>query len=234
MKHRNILLVVFFLTLFVFQQAQAGATIPPLEYPSQINVAPANTNILFSTVQVYVYKLVNGSGALLPSRERCVWPDHFGIYGCGDNFPPGLLEPEGYLIVNVEQDYLRDVLATEMNLAQITPDPEGEALKAQAIASRSVASWKSANGPWDNGFGEPYGVWPRINNSNTYQVFVPGAHNTSAYKSAIDAAIDGTNRQYLQYVIGNNHVIDASFAADMLGAVTVNGDASAPYLLSVS
>ena len=192
MKYKNILLIVFFLTLFVFQQVQAGATILSLENLSQINAAPANTNILFSTVQVYVYKLEDGSGALLPTHERCVWPDHFGVYGCGDDWPPGTLEPEGFLIVNVEQDYLRDVIATEMNLAQIIPDPQGEALKAQAIASRSVASWKSDHGPWDNGFGEPYGVWPRINNSNTYQVFVPGAHNTSAYKSSIDTAVGNT------------------------------------------
>lgn len=220
MKHKNILLVVFFLSLFVFQQVQASATIPSLERPSQIIAAPLNTNILFSTVHVYVYKLVSTTGALLPSRERCAWPDDFGVYGCGDNFPPGSLEPDGFLIVNVEQDYLRDVIATEMNLAQIPP--ELEALKAQAIASRSVASWKSDNGPWDNGFGEPYGVWPRINNSNTYQVFVPGAHNTSSYKSAIDAAVDGTTRQFLQYVIGDNNVIDASFAADMLVHLGIN------------
>lgn len=235
MKHKNILLVAFFLTLFVFQQVQAGATIPLLENPSQINAAPANTNILFSTVQVYVYKLVPNSGSIQnpDSPELCAWPRDFGVYGCGNDYPPGLLEPEGFLIVNVEQDYLRDVLATEMNLAQITPDPGGQALKAQAVASRSVASWKSSNGPWDNGFGEPYGVWPRINNSNTYQVFVPGAHNTSSYKSALDVAVDGTTGQYLQYVIGDNHVIDASFAADMLGAVTVDGDASAPYLKGI-
>jgi hypothetical protein len=39
MKHKNISLVVFFLTLFVFQQVQAGSTMPLAENLSQINAA---------------------------------------------------------------------------------------------------------------------------------------------------------------------------------------------------
>jgi len=46
MKHKNILLVVFFLTLFVFQQVQAGETMPP-NNPPQINPAPSNVGILY-------------------------------------------------------------------------------------------------------------------------------------------------------------------------------------------
>ncbi len=41
MKHKNFLLVTFFLTLFAFQQVQAGAIMPPKENPSQISFAPA-------------------------------------------------------------------------------------------------------------------------------------------------------------------------------------------------
>jgi len=62
MKHKNILLTVFFLTLFISQPARADATIPPVKTAPQINGAPANTNILYPFVYVYVYKLVDGIG----------------------------------------------------------------------------------------------------------------------------------------------------------------------------
>lgn len=41
MKHKRTLLIVFFLTLFVFQQVQADATPPSAKNPSQINALPA-------------------------------------------------------------------------------------------------------------------------------------------------------------------------------------------------
>jgi hypothetical protein len=41
MKHKNLLLLVFFLSSFVFQQVQAGATIPSVRKPSEMNAAPA-------------------------------------------------------------------------------------------------------------------------------------------------------------------------------------------------
>ena len=144
MKRKNMLLIVFLLTIFVFQQVQASGVILPVNKSNKMHANSVNANILFDSVHIYVYKLVDGSGAIEVPSTRCVWPDHFGEYGCGDDYPPGTLEPEGFLIVNVEQDYLRDVLATEMNLAQIAPDSDGQALKAQAVASRSVASWKSS------------------------------------------------------------------------------------------
>lgn len=40
MRHNKLLLLVFLLTLFVFQQVQAGATMPPKEDPSQNSLAP--------------------------------------------------------------------------------------------------------------------------------------------------------------------------------------------------
>jgi hypothetical protein len=42
MKYKKILLVVFFLTLFIFQQVRAGAIVPSADNPSQVNLAPAN------------------------------------------------------------------------------------------------------------------------------------------------------------------------------------------------
>jgi hypothetical protein len=50
MKHKKILLIVFFLTLFIFQQVQASATIPQTENPFQINPAPVSANILKADV----------------------------------------------------------------------------------------------------------------------------------------------------------------------------------------
>jgi hypothetical protein len=238
MKHKNFLLVAFFLTLFVFQQVQAGATIPSNK-TSLINVAPANT-VLFDTVYVYMYPLVPLTGELA-SSTKCQWPNN--DYGCGSTPPPIMDQsPTGsFFRVNVEDDsskgtYLRDVIATEMNLAELHP-PEPEALMAQTVAARTFASWKSANGPWDNGQGQNSGVCPYINNSRTYQVYIPGAHVDSGYPSEITKAVDDTKGQFLQYVFpnGTKHAIDASFAADMLGAVTQDGGdpINAPYKVGV-
>jgi len=58
MKHKNILLVVFFLTLFVFQQVQAGETMPS-NNPPQINPAPANVGILYNRVR-FISDTMNG------------------------------------------------------------------------------------------------------------------------------------------------------------------------------
>jgi hypothetical protein len=40
MKYKKILLIVFLLTLFVFQQAQASAKAPFVKNLSQVNLAP--------------------------------------------------------------------------------------------------------------------------------------------------------------------------------------------------
>ncbi len=232
MKHRNILLVVFFLSLFVFQQVRAGPTLP---LQSQNDSAPASVNVLRSNVYVYMFQLKSNTGGFLnDTPERCSWPDNFGVFGCGSNYadlPP--LDPAGFLNVDVEQYYLRDVIAVEMDLVELSP--ESEALKAQAVASRTVANWKSVHGPWDTGDGYPQTKKDTgtINNSNEYQVYDPGAHNTSAYKSVIDAAVDETKGQFLQYIMKINgqtyHAIDAEFFADV-ALRTTNGDlVSAPY-----
>jgi hypothetical protein len=219
MKRKNLLLIVFFLSLFVSQQVQAGATTP---FQAQINLFPANS-VLFSQFQIYIYHLTN-SGVITPDHKLCSYPRDFGVYGCGSEFPDqDILDPAGFYYIG-EQYYLQNVLPNEMNFAQILPD--AEALKAQAVASRTVGSWKSANGPWDDGKGNPYGVRPRINNSTTYQVFIPGTYTQSGYQSDIHSALTATQYQYLQY---NNHAIDAEFFADV-ALKTTDGDlTSAPY-----
>jgi len=227
MKHRRILLIVFFLALFVFQQVQAGGTMPLAEKPPRINAAPANTNILFPTIKVYVYPLVEGSGALLnpASPILCAFPydvEH-NTYGCGtmnSNPDDGVQNPD---YIDVENYYLKDVIGTEMNVNGIPP--EIEALKAQALASRTVASWKAVYNPWTviDGVNS-------INNSITYQAFIPGSYglSSSTIQGAIDSAISGTQNQFLS--AGDGHTIDAEFSSDMEGKSRNEGK---PYLIEI-
>jgi len=65
-------------------------------------------------------------------------------------------------MVTVDPYYLRDVITIEMNVAEIPPTPqELPALKAQAVAARTVASWKAANMGYVLG---QEGGWGYINN----------------------------------------------------------------------
>jgi hypothetical protein len=215
MKHKNTLLVVFFLTLFVSQQVQAGATTPFAEKPLQIN-APASANILFSTFHVYVYKLVPpteiNSGSILPSHELCTYNDinNPNSYGCGSELPYSG-DPQNpnnqdtvKLFFYVDSDYyLKNVLPNEMDFAKISP--ELEALKAQTVAARTVASWKSV---WDQTYGDL-----AIDNSTAFQVFIPGTFNDYLnYQADVNTALNVTSGQFLS--AGDGHTIDAEFGSE--------------------
>jgi hypothetical protein len=69
MKHKNILLVAFVLSLFVFQQVQAGAITPFAKNPLQTNPDLANAGILYPNLYVYIYQLIpppqNNPGAIM-------------------------------------------------------------------------------------------------------------------------------------------------------------------------
>jgi len=190
MKRKNILLVVFFLTLFVFQQVQAGGAMPSIGNPRQINVAPVSVGILYDPLYVYVYKLVPpdqvNSGSIQIPPTQCEWPNT--DYGCGSEPPGSLREPEGFFHVAGDY-YLRNVLPNEMDFAEITPN--AEALQAQVIASRTDASWKSANQP--EAVVRGFNV---INNSTQFQVFIPGTYNAYPnYQIDIDTALNATQGQ---------------------------------------
>jgi hypothetical protein len=227
MKHKNILLVVFFLTLFIFQQAQAGGTVPIMGDPLQVNVAPASVGILYDTLYIYVYQLVPANnpinpGAIQDPPTQCEWPAT--AYGCGSEPPGGLREPEGFFHV-AEDYYLRNVLPNEMNFAEITPDSGAEALKAQAIAARTVASWKSANFPQEV-VRQTFNV---INNSTQFQVFVPGTYNDyPSYQDEIETTLNATQGQYLS--AGDGHTVDAEFSSDVEG---ISNDGGQTYLKPV-
>ena len=112
-----------------------------------------------------------------------------------------------------------------MNFAEILPDPDAEALKAQAVAARTVASWKSAQQP--EAIVRGFNV---INNSTQFQVFIPGTYNDYPnYQTDIDIALNATQGRYLS--AGDGHTIDAEFFADVVSAT--GSDPSKSYLTTV-
>jgi hypothetical protein len=147
MNRKNLLLVVFFLTLFVFQQVQAGRVLPSSGRLSEMNMPLANT-FLFGDVYVQIYPLIDGR--IVPGSSACTLPNTGG--GCPDADPPTWCKTGSanqdptykFYYLCTDQDYLPDVLAGEMDLVDIYP-PELEALKAQAVAARTFASYKSKN-----------------------------------------------------------------------------------------
>ncbi|MBI2759272.1 MAG: hypothetical protein HYX49_11410 [Chloroflexi bacterium] len=86
MKRKNMLLVVFFLALFVFQQVQAGGNLPSTGRPSEMNVPLANT-FLFDDVYVQIYPL-NDSGRIIPGSSPCTLPNTSGVGDCPNIQPP--------------------------------------------------------------------------------------------------------------------------------------------------
>jgi hypothetical protein len=222
MKHKNFLLITFFLTLFVFQQVQAGATMPPKENLSQVSFAPAYAPL--PTINVFVLALREDNNAIDYSINgdkpyKCLYA--YQYYGCGIIDPEQPTAARNPVPISVDPYYLRDVIAIEMNVGQIPPTlRELPALKAQAIAARTVADWKFINQPQDEDFGT--GVIG-INNSTQYQVFIPGSYNNfPSAQSLIDRAITETQGQFLSYESdgtypdGTRKTIDAEFSSDII------------------
>ena len=219
MKHKKLLLVVFLISLFVFQQVQAEAPLPHSETLPQIQFVPVNTKTLYDHVYVDVYQL-KPDGSLADGHILCSWPLTATIYGCGFGagfIPKSPLENEGFLNVSVEQYYLPDVLATEMDTVDIPPVLA--ALKAQAVASRTHASWKTFWGPArvverrdDNG--NIIATFNIINNSTDYQAFIPGVYDisSSGIQTEVFRAVSETTNQYLSP--NDVNTIDAEFGSD--------------------
>jgi hypothetical protein len=227
MKYKNILLVVFFLSLFVFQQAQASAKRPLVENPSGINLSPAS--IPLDHIWVWVFHLNPNNGELMNIPPiPCYYQDP--EFGCAEvgGYP---YEPNP-IYIDIENDYLPDVLAREMDVA--VNYPTLEALKAQVLAARTVATWKAITP------GQYYGQSNYINNSTDYQVFIPGSYDS--YKNPndpaaaqqiqgwISQAVSETQGQYLSYN-GSDETIDAEFGGDFIGQSVPEGSKS--YLISI-
>ncbi len=207
MKHKKIFLIVFLLTLFVFQSAQAGTIMPSVEDPSQPNSTSADASFANLPV-IYMYHLIDPGGEIADNPPVQCWTlgsgDH--AYGCGTGDPEQPDNPRNPIYgLDVERYYLKDLLPREMDVAQ--NDPTLNALKAQAIAARSFATFKSVNP-----------VAHPFNNSTEYQVYIPGSYNTysnrnngDGVRQMISDAISSTTGQYLSY---GGHNIDAQFGGD--------------------
>ena len=205
-RSKTLLFFVIFILLFFQQQQQQEANAQNLPSVGNLssNQSPQNSG-LPDTVVVYMMKL-NANGAIL-NGEFCNHGDDADT-GCVE-YESGLLYPppfdqyvtpkvsgtENPLEVNVDHYYLYNVLPREMDVA--TYDPPLAALKAQALASRSIAEWKADKR--HNQFDE----FKSVDNSTDFQVFKPGSfdHYNPAAKGKIQQAVDETAGQYLFFRI---------------------------------
>jgi len=184
--------------------------------------APLANTFLFDDVDVQIYPL-RADGTIEPGSSACTLPNTNG--GCPDKEPPtwcksGISNQDQiykFYFLCTDQDYLPDVLAGEMDVAEISP--HDEALKAQAVAARTFASYKS----------KVFGVQPNgttfhiINNSTDFQLYTPHSSSGSSYDSQIRNAAIGTAGEFLYHYdeVKGTHTIDAEFSSDF--AVSVPG-----------
>jgi len=232
MKRSKVLLFFLIFTLLFFQQQlqqEAGAqNLPSADNPS-FNQSPQNTG-LPATVIVYMLKL-NGLGESLgiPCNQGdgadtgCVEegsgftypptdPSYITYVKCPQDHPndPNYCD-KNPLRFDVEHYYLYNVLPREMNVAE--NDVTLVALKAQALAARSIADWKAIKRYPDD--------FKSVVNSTAVQIFMPGSfenYNPSA-TPLIQQAVNETSGQYLYHddgLVGDLHKlsIDAEFGSD--------------------
>jgi hypothetical protein len=207
MKHKKTLLVFFFLVLFLLQQAQVDAKgLPNVE--GLLNTSYQASG-LPSTVLVFMKEFTPDGE---PTNNLCFQGSI--ILGCvetnsGLTYPPSsqyITFPQGGsnpMLVDIEHYYLYNVLPREMDVKTYTPTLSTlPALKAQALAARSIADFKSrVNGGW-------------VTNVTTSQVFVPGSfeYYNPAATNLIQQAVDETSGEYLSY---SGESIDAEFSNDI-------------------
>lgn len=226
MKYKKFLLIAFFLALFVFQQAQASAN------TSQVMDALPQIGLLQSydpptMIYVRLWHLNDDGSRSQPYIECASGHTDYGCVAIGSGrFYPYDTNPA---LVDVENDYLLDVVPREM-------DPrfyDSTAVSAQAIAARSFAYY------WNNqGF--------NLSNSTDSQVFVPytfeqwlgpnypSNSNTPCQSSDLNTAQQTICNAVLSryYIAANNSDQPAKteFSSDIF-SVTQPGDQ--PYLQSV-
>lgn len=226
MKHLKILsFLLFFVLLFFQQQMRHGASAQNFGNTGNLSVNQSpQYNTLPSTVVVYMLKLDDNGKSL---GVLCYEGDlNFGCaeYGSGDPYPPDSPyvtpknpeTPGNPLVIDVENYYLKNILPHEMDVA--TYDPPLAALKAQALASRSVADWKAVERSPDS--------FKSITNSYGISVFIPSSydyyydHNdlekADRIKDRIDQAIRETPGEYLFYADATQKLsLDAEFSNDI-------------------
>jgi len=191
MRYKKLLLVAFLLALFVFQQTQqANAAIPSI---AQYSSLAGNLQNYTPSAQMYVrlWRL-NGNGTRHEPYTECVTAGLENSHGCVENpsndptltlYYPYNTNPA---LVDVENDYLLDVVAREMP-AQYYPNLP--ALAAQAIAARSYANYQ-----YDASDINGYKI---IANDTRYQVFIPYAFDaflgTDIFPSNVNSCDNNLN-----------------------------------------
>ena len=150
MKNRRLFLLVFFVTLFVLQQARVSAgTLPnvSINSPLAARSTPTPAPPPVETVSVTYYAL-NTDGSLVTPLHLCLarkGGQYDYSFGCtdvavqGDKVHAFPYASNPYAVA-VENDYLLDVLSREMdphNYPNLQPE------MAQAVASRTFAYFKN-------------------------------------------------------------------------------------------
>jgi len=122
-------------------------------------VAQQDSFVAPSTITVTMYQLANDGS----STDRLCSPanNNLNLHGCSDDRMHDYPYKSSVVEVDIEKDYLLDVVPRESDPAEIHPT----AVQAQAVAARSYAYWHSDN---------PNPNRP-INNSTEFQVFIPYA-----------------------------------------------------------
>jgi hypothetical protein len=217
MKHKNLLLVALFTALFVFQQAQASTDIAALDSSSQPDLLQSYNPP--SMIYVRMYRLDDRGFQVQPPQE-CSSGDN--TYGCTQLADSNYYYPydTSPALVDVENDYLLDVIAHEMYPGDY---PNAAALSAQAVAARSFAYYWHSQG------------WNLSNcaNCTNGQVFVPYAFEfflgDSDLQNKVSTAVSSTGGYYMT---SDGMPINAQFSSDW-GNMT-SDEGSKPYLKGVA
>jgi peptidoglycan hydrolase-like amidase len=223
MTRKKFLLIAFLLSLFMLQQTQVGAKF----LPHQKENAQANSilaNELPTQLNIYMRHLESTFGKPDLDANGLPIPCSYGdtAYGCAELGSGGYTYPShSPQLVEVETDYLLDVLPREMNVREIPPTLA--ALQAQALAARSYADFRFSK----------YGY---MDNSSNFQVFIPysfefytlgGSHlNEAADPCNENASVTNSLNEVQQlicdavtsthgyYLSQDGSAIDAQFASD--------------------
>lgn len=220
--------------LFVFQQAQASTGILSNNKSNSSHSSLVQANGLPTQVYVTMLRLDIRNGTPLEDPTtyeyiKCLLGDF--AYGCTEDLNYGVTSTEYYpygninpVMVDVESDYLPNVLPREMDVRGNSPTLA--ALQAQALAARSIADWKYRANFVNYGYNY-------IDNSTNNQVFVPYSYKYYApndvVRQLISDAITSTNGQYL-YSQDTGDTVDAEFGSDAGNHTSPKGKS---YLIGV-
>lgn len=264
MKYKKLLLIVFFVSLFVIQQAQASANIySETRTVSQLGVAqgfvpycdPNNQNDTSRCVWISIYHLIKNSDgstagyAATDVNGNPIECDPLlldNAFGCTDADGSAYSYP--YTInpayVDIENDYLLDVLSREMDPHD---NPHENSQHAQAIAARSFAYyWARSTPSW---------ILENAANRTRGQVFIPFAFdnylsttpgslnipdninepcqssNLNAYQTNVCNAVNAANDYIVRHDTGE--YAKTLFFSDWVGDTRSDGS-GLPYLQGVN